>query len=145
MSLLSYGQREDNTAEESVRRRRSLVILTPLVDVVFILLVFFMLASSFSDRRIIRMLTPAAAQRTTQSDPTGALLVRMRSDGTLNLSGVRMTPSQLAQEVAGRSVSGVPYSYLVQPDQGVSLQQVVSVVDLLRASGAHAVSLTRRP
>jgi len=121
------------------------VILTPLVDVVFILLVFFMLASSFADRRIINMLTPADADRAVWSNSSSALLVRLGRDGSLNLSGEQMSPAQLAQEVAGRSVGGTAYTYLVQPDNDVSLQQVVFVIDLLKSSGARTVSLARRP
>ena len=119
-------------------------MLTPLVDVVFILLVFFMLASSFLDRQVIGLLTPPAATQSTGSSSEGAILIRIRPDGSLNFSGEPMTPVQLAQEVAGRSVRATESSYLVQPDPGVSLQRVVSLLDLLNNSGAENVSLLRR-
>lgn len=145
MALASYKQRNASKTEEIIRRRRSLVILTPLVDVVFILLIFFMLASSFADRRVIDMLTPAAAKEAVEADSVGVILVRIGRDGSLNVSGLPTTAVNLAQEVAVRSVGDVEYSYLVQPDAGVSVQEVVSVVDLLKTSGAHSVSLTRKP
>ena len=141
---LKYALHKGSPAADTIRRRRSLVMLTPLVDVVFILLVFFMLASSFLDRQVIGLLTPPSAIQSSGT-PTGAVLIRIRRDGSLNLSGQPMTPVQLAQEVAGRSVSDAQVSYLVQPDAGVSLQRVVSVVDLLNSSGARNVSLLRRP
>ena len=145
MELAAYRRNSGNTAEDVIRRRRSLVILTPLVDVVFILLVFFMLAANFSDLRVIDMLTPAAAKEATKADSVGVVLIRVGRNGSLNISGLPTTPVRLAQEVAMRSVGDVEYSYLVQPDRGVSLQEVVSVVDLLKTSGARSVSLTRRP
>lgn len=145
MALASYRQRSGSKAEEIIRRRRSLVILTPLVDVVFILLVFFMLVSNFSDRRVIDMLTPAAAKQATEADSVGVILIRVGRDGSLNISGLPTTAVKLAQEVAVRSVGDIEYSYLIQPDAGVSLQEVVSVVDLLKNSGARSVALTRRP
>ena len=145
MELASYRQRNGSNVEETTRRRRSLVILTPLVDVVFILLVFFMLAANFSDQRVIDMLTPAAAKEAVEADSIGVVLIRVGRNGTLNISGLPTTAVRLAQEVAMRSVGDVEYSYLVQPDRGVSLQEVVSVVDLLKSSGARSVSLTRRP
>ena len=145
MELASYRQLNGSNVEEATRRRRSLVILTPLVDVVFILLVFFMLAANFSDQRVIDMLTPAAAKEATEADSVGVVLIRVGRNGLLNISGLPTTPVRLAQEVAVRSVGDIEYSYLVQPDKGVSLQEVVSVVDLLKTSGARSVSLTRRP
>lgn len=145
MALASFTQRIDSRAEEAFRRRRSMVILTPLVDVVFILLVFFMLVSSFSDDRVINMLTPAAAKEATASESLGVVLIRIGRDGALNISGLPTTQVQLAQEVALRSVGDTKYSYLVQPGTGVSLQEVVSIVDLLKSSGAYGVALTRKP
>lgn len=142
---LKYALHKGSPAADTVRRRRSLVMLTPLVDVVFILLVFFMLASSFLDRRVVGLLTPPAATQASGSSSTGAILIRIRRDGSLNFSGEPMTPVRLAQEVAGRAVGDTQVSYLVQPDAGVSLQRVVSVVDLLNSSGARRVSLLRRP
>lgn len=145
MTRASFTQRVDTKAEEALRRRRAMVILTPLVDVVFILLVFFMLVSSFTDSRVINMLTPTAAKQAVKTEALGLVLIRIGRDGALNMSGLPTTEVQLAQEVALRTVGDTKYSYLVQPDSGVSLQQVVSIVDLLKSSGAHSVALTRKP
>lgn len=125
-----------------VRSRRPLVSLTPLIDVVFILLVFFMLASSFSTERVIRMLTPGDTG-TTQEGEAGAALVRIGPDGGIDLNGESVSRSVLAQRIGAWSVSGEPRRYLVQPAPGVTTQQAVAVLDLLKSSGAGSVSLTR--
>jgi len=130
------------TAPATNRGRRPLVSLTPLIDVVFILLVFFMLASSFSKEEVIKMLTPAATEAAGDGE-AGAVLVRVRADGSLDLNGEPLRRAELAQRVAAWSVSGLPRRYLVQPVGGVTAQQVVAVMDLLRSSGAGNVSLTR--
>ncbi len=122
-----------------------MVILTPLVDVVFILLVFFMLVSNFNDARVINMLTPTAAKGEKAAEYLGVVLIRIGQGGALNISGLPTTEVQLAQEVAQRSVGDTKYSYLVQPGRGVSLQEVVSLLDLLKSSGAQSVALTRKP
>ena len=145
MSLHNYGQLKDRETEEAARKRRSLVILTPLVDIVFILLIFFMLASSFSDQRVIGFLTPSGAQRAVGPEQPSAVLVRVDVDGALDMSGKSMTRSQIAAEVVRRSLSGDALNYLVQPRRGVSVQQIIEVVDLLKGSGARNVSLTSRP
>ena len=121
------------------RARRSLASLTPLIDVVFILLVFFMLASTFTTEQVIDMLTPTAA-RATRDAKAGAVLVRVRSNGSLDLNGEPLTRTELAQRVAAWSVSDRPRRYLIQPEPGVTTQQMVALVDLLKSSGASDVS-----
>ena len=145
MSLHSYGQLKDREIEEAARKRRSLVILTPLVDIVFILLIFFMLASSFADHRVIGFLTPAGAKKAAASEQPSAVLVRVDKDGSLDMSGKPMSRVLMAEEVARRSLTDDNLNYLVQPNRGVSVQQIISVVDLLKSSGARSVSLTGRP
>jgi biopolymer transport protein ExbD len=145
MSLHSYGQLKDREIEEATRKRRSLVILTPLVDIVFILLIFFMLASSISDYRVIGFLTPEGAKQAAAFEEPSAVLVRVDVDGSLDVSGEPMSTVRIAEEVARRSLSENSLNYLVQPNHGVSVQQVIAVVDLLKSSGARNVSLTGRP
>jgi biopolymer transport protein ExbD len=134
---------EDRPEVAHVRSRRPLVSLTPLIDVVFILLVFFMLASSFSSEQIIDMLVPVDSSTNAESR-AGAALVRINRDGGLDLNGETLSRTELAQRVAAWSVSEQPRRYLVQPGRGVSVQQIVTVVDLLKSSGAGSVSLTRQ-
>ena len=132
----------DKPEPTRVRSRRPLVSLTPLIDVVFLLLVFFMLASSFSTERVIEMLTPADVESAEQGE-AGAALVRIGSDGGIDLNGRPLSRSELAQRVGEWSVSEAPRRYLVQPAPGVTTQQAVSVLDLLKSSGAESVSLIR--
>lgn len=136
---------DDNASASTApsRGRRPLLALTPLIDVVFILLVFFMLASSFSTERAIDILTPTDTRAAPQGEP-GAALVRIGRDGGLDLNGERLSRSEIAQRVAAWSVSERPRRYLVQPHRGVTAQQAVTVVDLLKSSGAESVSLIRR-
>lgn len=135
-------QLEDKSAPTQVRSRRPLVSLTPLIDVVFILLVFFMLASNFSTERVIEMLTPADTEPAQQGE-SGAALVRVGTDGGVDLNGEPLSRSELAQRVGAWSVSEEPRRYLVQPAPGVTTQQAVTVLDLLKSSGADNVSLIR--
>lgn len=134
---------EDKPEPNRVRSRRPLVSLTPLIDVVFILLVFFMLASSFSTERVIQMLTPADTEPA-QPGEAGAALVRVGPDGGVDLNGEPVTEAELAQQVGAWSVSEAPRRYLVQPAPGVTTQQAVAVVDLLKSSGAESVTLIRQ-
>lgn len=134
---------EDNLEAARARSRRPLISLTPLIDVVFILLVFFMLASSFSSEQVIDMLAPADTE-SVQEGQAGAALVRIKLNGDLDLNGEPLARAELAQRIAAWSVTEQPRRYLVQPQKGVTVQQIVTVVDLLKSSGAESVSLTRQ-
>ncbi|MBU1814119.1 MAG: biopolymer transporter ExbD [Alphaproteobacteria bacterium] len=124
------------------RRRKQLISLTPLIDVVFILLIFFMLASSFLDWRSIALGTPAQATAASSS-MEGALLVRIRSDGALDLSGERLDEAQLTARLAEAHARKPDQRVLVQPQQGVQMQRAVTILDLVTAVGIHDVSLLR--
>lgn len=134
---------EDKPELTRVRSRRPLVSLTPLIDVVFILLVFFMLASSFSTERVIEMITAAGPEPAEQGQ-AGAALVRIAADGAIDVNGEPVSRAALAERVGTWSVSEQPRRYLVQPAPGVTTQQAVSVLDLLKSSGAENVSLIRQ-
>lgn len=119
------------------RRKRTPISLTPLIDVVFILIVFFMLASSFFDWRSIRLDPPAKAGG---GGMTGALLVEIRRDG-LRLSGAAVTPKELGERVGAAVARDPDQRVLVRPGDGVSVQEVVAVVDRLAAQGVEKLSL----
>jgi biopolymer transport protein ExbD len=120
-------------------RRRAAISLTPLIDVVFILLVFFMLASSFIDWRSITLATPAPAGASASMD--GAMLVELRADGTLRLSGEVMTPEQLAGRLRQRLAEAPDQRVLVRAGRGVALQPAVALLDRLGTLGVRDLSL----
>ena len=121
------------------RRRRTSIGLTPLIDVVFILIVFFMLASSFFDWRAIRLEAPSQAGG---GGMAGTLLVEVRRDG-LRLTGAPVSPEELSDRIAARIARDPDQRILVKVGDGVSVQQVVTVVDRLSARGAANLTLVR--
>ena len=123
-------------------RRRPLISLTPLIDVVFILLVFFMLASSFLDWRSIDLDAPGRTGAA--ASLSGALLVEVRPDG-LRLSGQPITLDALTERVDDLLNRRPEQRVLVRPMAGVSLQEVVAVLDRLSAAGVDDLSLLRDP
>ena len=122
------------------RSRRRLISLTPLIDVVFILLVFFMLASSFLDWRTIHL---NALETTKMGSPIeGALLVEIRSDG-LRLSGQAVSLDGLAKRLADHRERKRDQRVFVNPREGVSLQEAVTVLERIAATGVTDISFIR--
>ena len=122
-------------------RPRQLISLTPLIDVVFILLVFFMLASSFQSMRAVEIDTPGGTATTTSME--GAVLVRLLSDGTLDLNGTAIKPASLTDRVETWLTRNPGQRFLVQAEPGVPSQRVVTMFDRLAEAGTANVGLSR--
>ncbi|TXH03831.1 MAG: biopolymer transporter ExbD [Nevskiaceae bacterium] len=122
---------------ERPARRRNSIVLTSLVDVMFVLLFFFMLASSYLDWGTLDVNIggkPASSPGTLP--PAHALL--LLPGGQWRLDGRPLDPARL--EATLPSASRV----VVQPAAGVSLQELVAVVDRLKAAGV-ALTLGAAP
>lgn len=122
---------------ERPARRRNSIVLTSLVDVMFVLLFFFMLASSYLDWGTLDVHIGGKAAASPGALPPAHVLL-LRPDGQWRLDGQPLDPARL--EAALPSASRV----VVQPASGVSLQELVAVVDRLKAAGV-ALTLGAAP
>lgn len=122
------------------QRKRALISLTPLIDVVFILLVFFMLASNFLQFRSFEL--SAAGPGTPKTDRPAALTIALTPEG-MTLEGRPVTEAALPSRLKDAMAGGKARPVLVKPAAGVPLQRAIAVLDLLRASGVEAATLTR--
>lgn len=132
------------TGVRVVRRGRSgraLISLTPLIDVVFILLVFFMLASTFTDWRAIELATAGKAVAAASDD--AALRLRVRADGGVDLGAERLDDAALRERLTAVAAREPDKRVAVQPEAGVPLQRVVTVMEAVAAAGLAKVSLVR--
>lgn len=116
------------------RRSRAAVSLTPLIDVVFILLIFFMLVSNLQRANRIDLHISDRNPTPTQAQDR-VLLVTIRRDD-LQLDGQPVSLARLRERIALQPQQQV----VLEPADGVSLQQAVNVLDQLRAAGADRVS-----
>ena len=123
------------------RSRKRLISLTPLIDVVFILLIFFMLASNYLQWRSIELNTPTVS--TTGSAMEGAILVRLKADGGLDLNGETLSLEGLGARVRTHLERNPDQPILVQPEASVALQRIVTVLDRLATVGGTHIGLAR--
>lgn len=128
--------------EASPRRRRQLIGLTPLIDVVFILLIFFMLASSFSNWQSISLGVPGDGQANATDSDT--LVIRLLADGGLQLDGEPLNDVGALVSRLGNVFATEPErAVVVRPDESVTLQRIVRVVERLNAAGGSRISIKR--
>ncbi|HIJ22682.1 MAG: biopolymer transporter ExbD [Gammaproteobacteria bacterium] len=124
------------------RSKRRWLSLTSLIDVVFLLLIFFMLTTSFSQQRMMSLDIPANKGKG-QSAWQGGSLVRVHSNGELDLNGKTVKLSELSMKTNQHLLKRPDARFIVRPDPGLRLQEVIAVMDQLRVGGAEMVSLIR--
>ena len=110
-------------------RRKNSIVITSLVDVMFVLLFFFMLASSYLDWGAVDVNIGGAESKATVPVPGHVHQLQLLPGAQLNLDGKRVTLSDLASRLERDA------RVIVQPQAGVPLQEMVSVIDQLKAAG----------
>ena len=116
---------------------RKAISLTPMIDVVFLLLVFFMLAARF-DQTVSVEVVPLTSDGPTVSD--GPRLIDVFGQ-ELRLNGVFVDEQSLASALRDLG-GGVEDLIVVRPSEGVSTQQLIDVLERLRAEGFNSVAVT---
>ncbi len=114
-------------------RRKNSIVITSLVDVMFVLLFFFMLASSYLDWGALDVNIGSGESRTTMPVPGHVHQLQLLPGAQLKLDGKSITLAQLTSTLERDA------RVVVQPLPGVPLQDMISVIDQLKAAG---VSLT---
>lgn len=120
--------------------RKCRIGLTPLIDVVFILLLFFMLASSFLDWRAIGLNMPGEGGDSSDGESP---VIRLGGTRTLYVNGESVTLEKLGERIRPFLARDADSHLLVQPETGVPLQRIVTVLDRLSAAGGRNISLVR--
>ncbi len=124
------------------KRRRRWLSLTSLIDVVFLLLIFFMLTTSFSHQRMMALDVPAQ-QSEGKGSWQGGALIRIQRSGQIDINGRPVPLDQVALQAQRLLQRRADTRFIVRPESGLNLQEVVRVMDQLRAGGAITVSLVR--
>jgi len=116
----------------SHRRRR--LNLTPMIDVVLLLLVFFMMVSRFGGLQGM----PVAMTGTGAGEWSGPpRLIVLGAEG-VTLNGVAVPVEALAERLAPL-MSGPEDPVILRAGEGSAVQDLVTVLDALRAAGIARV------
>ncbi len=110
-------------------RRSRKPSLTPMIDVVFLLLVFFMLAARFGQDVLVPLNTAGAG-----AEYTGPPRLVSLSEQGLSLNGRAVALAELAAQLTPL-MQGPQDTVFVQPGGSSPLQELVDVLDTLRAAG----------
>lgn len=113
--------------------------VAPLVDIVFLLLIFFMLASSFIKPEAIDLMLEGDRSTTVVSEEP--LIVRITTDGTIRLNGLRLSLAQLRTEISERIKGSETREVTIKAETTVSVQALVHLMDQIRRAGVNSLLL----
>ena len=118
--------------------RKARIEIIPMIDIMLFLLVFFAMLT-------LRMIptsgqvTKLPTSSTAVTIPPPKLLVEITADGSLQVENRTLTPAQLTDLLLLRGSSKTAVT--IAGNQTATLQEVMSVIDAIRAGGASEISL----
>ena len=121
--------------------RKARIEIIPMIDIMLFLLVFFAMLT-------LRMIpssghvTKLPTSSTAVAIPHPKLLVEINPDGSLQVENQTLTPAQLTDLLHSRDSSKTAVT--IAGSDTSSLQQVMTVIDAIKAGGATEVGLATR-
>lgn len=127
------------------RRRRYVkeINLTALIDIVFHLMVFVMLTTTFVVSESLELSLPST--HSTQAGVASASILRLKlgSDDTVMSDGRIISLEQMAELLTKRMGKDPAIRISVLSTPGVSVQQLVTVLDAVYRAGGHNVQVDK--
>ncbi|MDH3358896.1 MAG: biopolymer transporter ExbD [Desulfobacteraceae bacterium] len=120
--------------------RKVRIEMLPLIDIVFLLLVFFIYAMlSMAVHRGLPVLLPTSASA--KIDKELIVSVTVKSDGTLYVDKERVDLDGLASFLKTKTETDKDVGILLFADRSLSYQNLFQVLDQIKISGIHRISL----
>lgn len=110
----------------------------PMVDVLFNLLIFFLLATTIAQvERETQVALPFAAAATPISAALREIIVNVDADGRLIVAGQPIEAEALRGMIQGAVEANPEQKVSVRGDKATAYQNIVSVLDICKASGVQ--------
>ncbi|MES2985142.1 MAG: biopolymer transporter ExbD [Pseudomonadota bacterium] len=125
------------------RRRRAVqeINLTALIDIVFHLMVFVMLTTTFVVSESMELSLPSGHAKA--SAPSRAMRIQIAPDGSLQVDDAATSMDGLSAALAQRLGNNPETRIAVLTTAGVSVQQLVNVMDAVYLTGGRNVQVDK--
>ena len=117
--------------------------IAPLVDVVFLLVIFFAVSTTFLESAGLKLELPRSTS-TTDRKPE-QLVVQLGVDGSISFDGELYRLEQLGDKLSAALAERTEKKVVLRADGGARHAEVVRVMDVIRESGADALTVAARP
>ncbi len=128
---------------ESEKRNKPHIELIPMIDVMMFLLVFFVLISlNVIPSQGLKTQLPSATTAQLLK-PQNKAIVTLTKDH-IQLDGKEVSLDQMIQQLLAQKKKETQTAVIINSDKAVEVEQLVKVMDRLRADGFTSVSLAAR-
>lgn len=130
--------------ERRIRTTRPLPLVA-LIDILFQLLIFFMLATSFVRQQSIELALPSAqAPAKPVPPPSKPWRLDVESGGLLKLNRLSLDSTEVSKRLRDQFSQSPDTGVVVLSAQGVNLQELVSVMDMIYLAGGKNVAVANQ-
>jgi len=116
--------------------------LTALIDIVFHLMVFVMLTTSFVVAESMELSLPSGKSSTPVA-ANSMLRIQIAPDGVVTVDNQSMTMDQMNAALSARVAANADVKIAVLSTSGVSVQQLIAVLDAVYLSGGRNVQVDK--
>ncbi len=113
--------------------------VTPLIDIVFLLLIYFLLTSHFIKQQFIKVDLPESKTKSNYVEKK-LLTISITKEGSIYLDGKPIERNKLKEALSLAKREGIE-QIIIEADRNARVQILVSVMDLVKASGFEKVML----
>lgn len=122
--------------------RRVIINVTSLIDVMFLLLIFVLVSSTFKQQPAINLDLPSSS--TVQAMEEGPATLYLTDAGAVYLEGRLLSDEEILPTLRQLLASTGDDRIVLRADQDSRHGRVVHLMDLIKESGFHRVSLAAR-
>ncbi|MBN8543544.1 MAG: biopolymer transporter ExbD [Alphaproteobacteria bacterium] len=115
--------------------------LTSLVDIIFMLVIFFMMTTSFTASESLELSLPS--KNATVASGKDVMRLRIMATGHVTINDVYVNAEQLNDELVEVIARDPDARIAILSTPGVSVQQLVSLMDLVYLSGGRNVQVDK--
>ncbi len=128
---------------ERKRRPMQEINLTALIDIVFHLLIFVMFTTTFVVSESMELSLPAGKAKSSSSTSTAIMRIQINRDGGLLVDAQSATNDGLSTELTRRLGVDPDTKIAIFTTAGVSVQQLVAVMDIVYLTGGRNVQVDK--
>ena len=118
--------------------------MIPLIDVSLMLLIIFMVITPFLVQSQIQVNLPKASEGSKGADEN-VITIQLAENGTVTVEGKIVKSGRLERELMLRLSKSYKKTVLVQADRSVSIERVVTALDIAKKLGASKVGIGVSP
>lgn len=115
--------------------------LAPMIDVVFLLLIFFIVSWQFARfERDMEVEVPTAEEADKNDRKVGEIIINIRENGGVFLSGGEVTESELLERLKQIAINYPNQAVILRGDANTSFDHVLLVLDQVKEAGIWNVA-----